>query len=417
MPHHFDYSGESWIQFPFIHRSKDKYHSQMKKLVLKNEYRAVMLISTDNWLHLFEHAAEEDTIRNEDHLFDNDRNMVGNNEDEIRDGIGDRRRKRGFSQLSISPGTQSPPRKHDWSSRSVKWGEELVGWLWDSPEPSHPSQLWNRHLNLKTVEGQGRSRLGSPIKPRHNLALSEPPNLPQILASVMTTDLLTFSPVYRRAHDENIDLQTKIRVLRSLHDSFKDYNHTPPPAQPLPHPHESSKSSFSLPEPYQCSSDATAIPRFNQVDFPMITCWTSAEFKAWNDVCKKLGKMRGKERHRTSFRVKTANQSRLSKLSRSGNGLVQPGKGASVRKRRDHRFLGKNYSQIDSTYTNQLLCAFIERFPLLGYCDGYFKALYFLNAASYNRKRSIVQTEKKAQIKTELKDAQPILKNTGCPLK
>ncbi|KAH8925652.1 hypothetical protein BT69DRAFT_1295482 [Atractiella rhizophila] len=67
----------------------------MKKLVLKNEY----------------HAVEKDTIHNEDHLFDDDRNMVGNNEDEIRDGIGDGRRKRGFSQLSISPGTQSPPRK------------------------------------------------------------------------------------------------------------------------------------------------------------------------------------------------------------------------------------------------------------------------------------------------------------------
>ncbi|KAH8918038.1 hypothetical protein BT69DRAFT_1301326 [Atractiella rhizophila] len=99
------------FSFPSSIEAKTNTKAKMKKLVLKNKYRAVMLISADNWLLLFEHAAKEDTSRNEDYLFDNDRNMVGNNEDEIRDGIGDGRRKRGFSQLSISPDTQSPPRK------------------------------------------------------------------------------------------------------------------------------------------------------------------------------------------------------------------------------------------------------------------------------------------------------------------
>ncbi|KAH8924331.1 hypothetical protein BT69DRAFT_1296479 [Atractiella rhizophila] len=286
----------------------------------------------------------------------------------------------------------------------------------DSPEPSHPSQLWNRHLNLNTVEGRGRSRLGSPISPRHNLALSEPPNLRQILASVTTTDLLAFSPVYRRAHDENIALQTEIRVLRSLYDSFKDYNRTPPPAQPLPHPHESSRSSFSLPEPYRRSSDATAIPRFNRVDFPMITCWTSAEFKAWNDAYKKLGKDERKGTTQDFIQGEDGQPISPIQTEQIREWIGTAWKECFGAKANDQRFLGKNYSQIDSTYTNQLLHAFIERFPLLGYCDGYFKALYFLNTASYTRKRSIVLTEKKAQIKTELKDSQPILKNTGRPL-
>ncbi|KAH8923891.1 hypothetical protein BT69DRAFT_1296794 [Atractiella rhizophila] len=224
------------------------------------------------------------------------------------------------------------------------------------------------------------------------------------------------SPVYRRAHDENIALQTEIRVLRSLYDSFKDYNRTPPPAQPLPHPHESSRSSFSLPEPYRRSSDATAIPRFNRVDFPMITCWTSAEFKAWNDAYKKLGKDERKGTTQDFIQGEDGQPISPIQTEQIREWIGTAWKECFGAKANDQRFLGKNYSQIDSTYTNQLLHAFIERFPLLGYCDGYFKALYFLNTASYTRKRSIVLTEKKAQIKTELKDSQPILKNTGRPL-
>ncbi|KAH8918722.1 hypothetical protein BT69DRAFT_1337927 [Atractiella rhizophila] len=148
----------------------------------------------------------------------------------------------------------------------------------------------------------------------------------------------------------------------------------------------------------------------------MITCWTSAEFKAWNDAYKKLGKDAWKGTTQDFIQGEDDQPISPIQTEQIREWIGTAWKECFGAKANDQRFLGKNYSQIDSTYTNQLLHAFIERFPLLGYCDDYFKALYFLNAASYTRKRSIVRTEKKAQIKTELKDAQPILKNTGRPL-
>ncbi|KAH8913925.1 hypothetical protein BT69DRAFT_1305953 [Atractiella rhizophila] len=196
--------------------------------------------------------------------------------------------------------------------------------------------------------------------------LSESLNLQQILASVTTTDLLGFSPMYQRAHDENIALQTEIRVVSTHYDAY----------------------AMGVLDPYMIALKITIIQPSR---FP-------EEFKAWNDVFKKLGKDVRKGTTHDFIQGEDGQPISLIQMEQIRGWIGTAWKECFSAKANDQRFLGKNYSQIDSTYTNQLLHAFIEHFPLLSYCDGYFTSLYILNAASYTRKRSIVRMEKKVQI-------------------